>query len=140
DWLFSAIANYADGTVDARFDADFSALDMGYVDTWLEQRDSYYEFRLASQNNSSLTWLFGLSYSLNRDANRTQTLTKVPYGDTLIEATLDTQGQLEQKSYVAYADATWKVSKHWQIQGGVRYLDEQFSGQHYFNNPLYPMP
>ena len=140
DWLFSAIANYANGTVDARFDADFSALDMGYVDTWLEQRDSYYEFRLASQNNPSLSWLFGLSYSLNRDANRTQTLTKIPYGDTLIEATLDTQGQLEQTSYVAYADATWKVSEHWQIQGGVRYLDEQFSGQHQFNNPLYPMP
>ena len=131
DWRLSAISSWSRTKTFGRFDADFGALPYGHQDTWLEDRDSYQELRLASTPGlGDKDWLFGLSYSRNRDNNTNEWA----LGMTGI------RGKSNKEGYVAYGDLTWRLAESWQLQTGARWVSEQIDSQSVFNNPAYPVP
>ena len=131
DWRLSSISSWSKTDVFGRFDADFSSLDYGFQDSKLEDTDVYQEVRLAStSNHSRYDWLFGLSYSQNKDRNSNEWLVGMS----------SINGQIEKTGYVAYGDVNWRLADTWTLQTGLRWVNEHISSDTTFYNGYYPVP
>ena len=130
-WSIDSISSWDQTDTFGRFDADLTNQPFGHYDTWIKEEELYQELRLSSlANHGYLDYLFGLSFNKNEDNNNNEWLV----GFNSIE------GTITKDALVAYADITWRLPQDWQLQSGVRWLDEKIVIDSVFNNPFVPLP
>lgn len=115
-------------------DQDYTMLDILATGSDQEQDQFTQEFRIASNSDSTFSWIAGLFY-FNQDnsgVNRatlgetTPPLIGAPYFPGYEEAATTTSA-IETESIAGFVSGTWQFTNAWSLTAGVRYTKEDKS-------------
>lgn len=141
----SSITTYRKDTGYDVFDSDFSSQHFLRADLYGFTKTFTQELQLASPKSSTFTWIAGIYY-LNSKAgylpsrftgdsvDAAAPLLGLPVGTHIVS---DTYGENKDKSYAAYAQATYRITPTTGITLGARYTKDDIAGVG--SSQLYPV-
>jgi len=100
---------------------------------WAAERQTSVELRLASEPGSSVTWLAGLYYLDANAPTRGQNLNPGfdSFTDPAVQVNEQAQTEYSSKSYAAFGQATYPLSRTLRLTAGLRYTEDQKAEQGY---------
>ncbi|TMM55815.1 TonB-dependent receptor [Maribacter algarum] len=115
---FKSISGYRN--LQSRFaeDQDFSPLDFGTAGFIMPQKQFTQEFQLVG-NSDKLKWIGGLYYFTEKGSVTDQVI----LGNGLVQ--IYGQNFVKNKSYAAFAQATYNLSEKWSVTAGARLTNER---------------
>ena len=115
-WSFGSITSLDKTNTFGRFDADLSSLAYGHYDSWIDEKEIYQEFRLASTHGQGdIDYLFGLSFNKSKDTFNNEYLL---FGEAI-------DGKATRDTLIGYGDITWHLPQDWKLQSGARWVHEK---------------
>ncbi len=125
-WAFKSITSYRKLDTASYIDIDASQFQLGDVFVGVDQKQWSQELQLAYDNGRNLNAIFGVYYMDEKVPSHQEAFANdfLAFGPLPISFLRTIDDDLSNKSYAAFAHASWQFAPTWTLAAGLRYTHD----------------